>query len=847
MKSGGEKAKVYLSIANTYLNTNPDSTIFYAKKALSLATKANDLTETARSYAIIADGFQKKNQLQSSIEYYLKTIQFSEKHHLESVLGSAYNGLGVNYYYLDDMSKAETYIKKGAAAKLKAKDYTYYTIILTNLASLYFYQERYHDAIDILLSAEKELIKEGEEYYLASLYNSIGASYQLISPELDSAEIYYQKSIDYATKFKIQDNLITGYHNLGELHFKRKNYSQAIQFLKKAELESEKFAIEKYKLSVYATLSEVYETMGDFSNALYYKKLEYELNKSVFTTEKQKTIEELEIKYETAKKEQEIQAQKEEIQQTKLSAEKAKNRFYLILFSGLIVFILAGFSVVFILQRKKSARLLEQEKLKIFENIVHDIRTPVTLIKGPLQLLKKDLSTHQRHATNFELIERNSEKLLHLVNELLDASKLDRGKYQVVFQTGNIDVFVQSILHSFSSESKDKNIDIEYISSKSELTHSYCANALEKILFNLVSNALKYCASGSKVTVQTRIEGNTIQLVVADNGPGIPQKEQSKIFDRFYRRQQDKATTGTGIGLSLVKDLVEVVQGSIELKSEYGKGTTFLISIPVETIDQSTSNSEIDASKFQLLLCEDDPDIVTFVCGFLEDEFNITVASNGQEGLTKFTEVLPDIVLSDVMMPIMDGIELLHAIKSDEMTNHTPVVLFSAKSSLESRLKGLSFGADAYIAKPFNPDELRLVLQNLINTIQRNQQTFQSNIQSEKTFEERVKSTNEYLNKAIAFVVNNIDSYEYSVNELAEDLCISRSQLHRKLTTYSGFSAANFIKMIRLEKAKDLLKTHQGNVTEIAYACGFNSQSYFSTAFTEYVGESPTKFMSKSQ
>ncbi len=842
---GIERINVYISLADEYFKSDLDSSVFFGMKALELAKTEKSYNEIVRSYSIIGESYQKKNELKISVEYYLKAIEIAEKHEVKTALGNAYNGLGITYYFLDDLKMAEFYIQKALDAKLAVKDYTYYSVISTNLASMYFYQERYQDAIILLKSAEKVLIRENQGKYLSSLYNALGASYQQSEPELDSAEIYYWKSIEYAVEYKISDNVVTGHHNLGEMYYKRKDYNKAIYHLKKAEAESEKLNIDKYRISTYATLSEVYEAMNDFPKALRYKKKQFELNQSIFSTEKQKTIDELQIKYETAKKEQEIQAQQEEIQLANLKAEKEKNRFYVFLFIGLMLFIISGFTVVFILQRRKSAQELEREKLRIFENIVHDIRTPVTLIKGPLQLLKNDFSEHQKHITNIQLIERNAEKLVVLVNELLDASKLDAGKYRVTFQTGNIDLFFEEIIHSFTAESIDKKIKVEYTANNSMSNYSYCAATLEKIATNIISNSLKYCPENSVVTVKTTIADNKLMLTIADNGNGIPKNEQKRIFDRFYRRTEHKNITGTGIGLALVKELVKLAEGTLEMTSEIGQGTKFHIVIPIERVAAEEQVTEVDTSKLQLLLCEDDSDIVVFVRSILQDDFLITVAKDGNEGLTKFNEVLPDIVLSDVMMPHKDGLDLLQEIKSNSITNHIPVVLFSAKSSLESRLEGLKFGADNYISKPFNPDELRLILHNLTLTIQRNKQDFLENLHSKRSFDERIRSTNEYVNKIIGFVVLNIENVNYSVNELAEDMCISRSQLHRKLNTYTGFSTTNFIKMIRLEKAKDLLESNEGNVTEIAYSCGFNSQSYFSASFAEYFGESPSKFLSR--
>jgi signal transduction histidine kinase/CheY-like chemotaxis protein len=842
----GKESSVYLSLATEFIKTNPDSTIFYALQANKIAGSNKDSIEFAKSLSTIAEAYQYKSELKTSSEYYWKAIEIAERNEFHSLLGSSYNGMGLNFYYMDDMTNSELYLHKAANAKLKAEEYVYYSAILTNLASLYFYKEQYAEAIKIVLSAEQTLYSHNKTEYLPSIYNTLGAIYKQTNKNLDSAVYYYYKSIEFAEKYNIKDNILVGYHNLGELYYQLKNYPKAIFYMKKAEDMMDQASTAKYKIGVYALLSSIHEAKGDYKNALEYKHKHFNLNQELFQHEKQKAIDELQIKYETVKKEQEIETQKKEIETAKIKEEQAKNRFYLFVLISVLIFVVVVFVFVFILFRKKQVRHFEQEKLRIFENIVHDIRTPVTLINGPLQELKKKLPDNTSAETNIQLMERNSEKLLKLVNELLDASKIDKGKYSITMNTGNIDFFIKEVLSVFSLESNEKKISIHFESKLPDENFIFCADILEKIIVNLVSNALKYCPENSKIEIFTSYTGSHLKLTIKDDGPGIPKNEQKKIFTRFYRRNEHKNLSGTGIGLSIVKNFVDILEGKIELESEPEKGTKFTLTIPINIqVITRNAKAENDESKLELLLCDDDKDIVLFVESLLENDFNLSIAQNGEEALDIIKKQHPDIILSDVMMPIKDGLDLLKDIKTDTLLQHIPVVMFSSKSSLENRLKGLQAGADAYIGKPFNPDELKLILKNLSATIQKNKQDFLKNVQSEKTFDERIKSKNEYVNKAIAFVVANMDDFNYSVNELASDMCISRSQLHRKLTTYTGFSTSNFIKMIRLERAKDMLLSNEGNVTEIAYSCGFNSQSYFSASFTEYFGESPVKFLAK--
>lgn len=838
---GVKKADLMLDLANSYIGVFPDSVRYYTSLALREGKRLNSVRIQSRSYAIIADSYQHQQKFKESIEYFLKSIELSEKHQDKKTLCSAYNGLGITYYYLNDMAKAEHYIQLCLKTNLEEKNYVNYSIISSNLGALYFYKGEYRKAIDKLIHSEKTLKKYHQDKYLPSLYNSIGGNYRMLEKP-DSAAYYYTISLQKAKQFGVIDNVITAYHNLGDLCLLKKDYTCAIDYLKQAETESKKAKKDALKLAVYTSLSEAYELSGDYKSAYKYKTLQFELNNKLFAIEKQKAIDELDIKYEAAKKEKKIQHQKQLIQQSKLKAEREQSIFNIILFSLIIVFIIVVFSLFFFWQRKYAKQLLEQEKLRLFENIVHDIRTPLTLINGPLQLVKKEMEHNDALSEHFQLIEANSEKLGNLVNELLDVSKLEKGKYLPAYEYGNVNLLVEKIVESFRREAKNKKIELVFEPVTSKELYSYPANVVEKVVSNLVSNAIKYCPDSSKVHVKLEIQKSGLIIDVTDNGPGIPEQEQALVFTRFYRMKQHENLTGTGIGLALVKELIELVHGNITLISGSG-GASFRITIPVDSIGLGDELAEMDESKPYLLLVEDDRDIVQFVSGLFRKEFNVIPASNGEEGLKKINLLLPDVILTDVMMPVKDGIELIQEVKGNPLTNHIPVVVFSAKASLESRLEGLKHGADVYFPKPFNTDELVLTIQNLSQTSKRNQQEFQQELKLEASFEERTRSKSDYVNQMIAFIVAHLDDVNYSVNELAGDMCISRSQLHRKLKVLTGFSSTNFIRTIRLEKAKDLLSSNWGNVTEVAYACGFSSQSYFTKAFTEYFGENPSSFV----
>lgn len=833
LKSANAKraGELNLELANLHLAEYPDSSIYYGQKARAIGKEINDHVLVIRSYSVAGEAYQKQNKLKEALASYLKGLDLAEKHNEKSLAGTIYNGMGVCYFLMNDVKKAEQYMKRAAQAKKEANDYQYYALIAINLAGLQIMQQSFDESVQTLKEAEKTLLKKKQEHYLATVYNSLGAAYQSTSP--DSCVYYYRLSLKYAEKYKDYQAKMNAYQNLGDHYFARKEYAAAIDYMKLAIAANEKRPEDSYKPALYERISALYDSIGDFKHAYNYKKLETEARQRIFSVEKQKEIEELEIKYESEKKEKEIQKSKQELQ-------RKNNQQNILIFFALSVFLAAGFVTYLVFQRKLIERRFEQEKLRLFENIFHEIRTPLTLIDGPIQVMKQQ----RKYPEELDLMERNSKKLIHLVNELLDASKLGKGSYKLDYSAGNLNEFIANTVNQFAGEAKSKDTRIVLQLDEVGGNYSFPANALEKILSNLLGNAVKYCPAKSEITVLSKIKGGSLELKVVDNGPGIPKKEQKKVFRRFFRGQHSTDQSGTGIGLSLVKELVELTGGAIELQSSRF-GAVFRVTIPLkpgENQNWRVKSAENEDIPF-LLLVEDDPDMAAFSMSVLKEGFQVIHAKNGKDALESVHENLPDIVLSDVMMPEMDGIELLHEIRFNELTNHIPFVLFSAKASLESRLEGLKHGADAYISKPFSPEELKLTIQNLFNTIQRNKELYQSSIRSERTFEERIKSQNPYVNKVIACIIRNMDNSDYSVNELSGDMALSRSQLHRKLAALTGFSTTNFIRMVRLEKAKDLLLNGDGNITEIAYKCGFNSQSYFTRSFTEYFGKSPSQLI----
>ncbi len=563
----------------------------------------------------------------------------------------------------------------------------------------------------------------------------------------------------------------------------------------------------------------------------------------------------------------------------------------------------------------------QQSQNRFFTNISHEFRTPLTLILGPSKQIM-ELTRNNKIKDDANLINRSAKKLNRLANQLLDISRIEAGKMKLKLTKENVVPVICDTISSFQSFAERKNISLRY-SYESEVIKIYIdKDMLDKILSNVLSNALKFTPEGGCVNVSVKIiregcnteyinsdESSTIkekkislpdyignrndseitgltkkevvEISVQDTGIGIPLDQMDKIFDRFYQvdNRLSREYEGTGVGLSLTKELVELHKGSISVESEEGKGSVFRIFFPVgkehlqpeEIVNDfpAADNVEIreynsrDLSEIEpvqnpeknkldydsiakecpsLLIIEDNSDVRNYISRILSGLYLITEASDGREGLTKAFDLIPDLIISDVMMPNMDGIQLCDALKSDSRTSHIPIILLTAKVALKDKISGLETGADDYIMKPFEADELKARIKNLLEQRKRIQEYFKKYGMFEISEKTVLPADQKFLQKTIEIINEHISDNSFGVEMLAENLAVSRQLLYKKLVSLTGESPNDFIKIIRLNKALKLLEKKSGNISEIALATGFNNPSYFAECFQKQFGLLPSQY-----
>lgn len=534
----------------------------------------------------------------------------------------------------------------------------------------------------------------------------------------------------------------------------------------------------------------------------------------------------------------------------------------------------------------KLSRNLEdatQGKLMFFTNISHEFRTPLTLIHGPLETIIKNEKLSSDGIRLTWLIRKNVQVLMKLVDQITEFRKYETGKMKLNATLSDLKNFIVDIYNSFYELSKKKHIHFEFKTSFDDFIVWFDSDKMEKILYNLLSNAFKFTSENGNVTIYlSSIKKNNekfAKIKISDNGRGIPEEHLSMIFNRYYK--VNRLTSGSGIGLELAKALVELHNGLIEVESTEGEGSSFIIIIPYKQSDitiveeypvlNASSSSkdkneeimfydsnvernqlelEIDdvdskSEKPMILIIDDNADIRVFLKSLLQDNFEIIEADNGSSGLFKAIKYVPELIISDVMMDVMDGFELCFQIKENILTSHIPVMLLTAFAQDEQRMIGFECGADAYIPKPFNDEILKIRVKKIIENREKIKTYFQQNL----TFGDRKESVTEidktFIEKFRRLVEDNIIETDLNVDEIGQRLGLSRVQLYRKIKSLTNYAPNELIRIIRLKAAEQFIFNSDKTISEIAYDTGFSSPSYFSKCFKEYFNESPTDYIKR--
>ena len=543
-------------------------------------------------------------------------------------------------------------------------------------------------------------------------------------------------------------------------------------------------------------------------------------------------------------------------------------KMYIVLFS-IILLLLIGIMVYIyrtILMKRRIEEEANKAKLQFFTNISHELRTPLTLIADPVNYIIHDDNLNSQQRSMLQIVQRNVLVLTQLVSEILDFRKVQNGKMELRLSDFNLSENMKQWIMLFSASAQKKHIAIS-MNAPDVVMLRADQDKIERICYNLLSNALKYTSEGGEITLTAKEEDGRVMISVADNGCGISSDELPYIFDRFY--QAKNAGRGTGIGLAIVKAFTELHHGEVSATSVEGKGSTFTIHIPVrqkgEVTNQPTEKIEqlvepssaeevpnqarhIDeliqpyqTDKPEVLIIDDNIDIRTYLRSVLSEKYNVSEAADGKVGLELARKIVPDIVLSDIMMPVMDGLAFCQQLKTDKAISHIPVILLTARSLDEQRAEGYEHGADAYLSKPFSLRLLLSRIDNLIESRKKLNQTWSKGVEDDEIGNISNEIDKSFLKQLRKIIQENLANSDLSVEQIGDEIGLSRVQLYRKVKALTGYSPVEIVRKARLTRARHLLQTTERTVSEVAYAVGFSTPSYFSKCYKDEFGENPKK------
>lgn len=751
------------------------------------------------------------------------------------------------YTDLKNKEKADYYTQQAMALFKKSKNAVNDVNTNFRFGEIEYKNKNYQKALGYLnkiLNPKDTAQNVPYKYDVAAL---MGQTYQEIN-DLSNASLFTDMAVREFAKKKDTMYWISSLNNNAKIKIKKGHFHEAKNDLDLAKvlLKDQKITIDF--LDVYQTQIDYYKTIKNYELALkaieeqafYQRKYDEKTNLA--------NLAEQDIRYQTEKKEQKIKL---------LSAQNELARKQNYTYIGLLVLLLLLAGIAFYGYRNKiktAQKLKELNELKsrFFANISHEFRTPLTLIKSPVQSLLSEISdTNQKN--KLQLIDTNSTRMLELVDQLLELSKIDSGNLKLILKDGNIGTFLASIVESFEFLSKEHGIKFSSNIQKVTENNSFDKDVIEKIVMNLVSNAFKYTPPNERIAFSASVENSNLKLVVSNTGSDVKQDDLPKLFERFY--QKNDSQQGIGIGLALVKELVDLYKGTIETKIDNGE-LSFIVNLPLTEINL---NAVVIPTKVQsitiensipkdieipvLLVVDDNHEIRAVLKDIFKNDYQIIEAQDGEEALKLAQKEIPDCIISDVMMPKMDGFEFTKSIKNNELTSFIPVVLLTAKTSDQAHLDGLKSTADTFLTKPFNNDILKASVSQLIAERKKLHLRYSQELVL-KPVDIIISSVEEkFIEKLQQILEKELSNSEFSSEEFAASAGMSRMQLHRKLKSLLGVSATEFLRNERLKVAADLLKKGNGNISEIAYAVGFNDVSYFSKCFKEMFSATPSDYL----
>mgnify|MGYP004562458037 CR=1 FL=1 len=871
--------------------TRYDEALRMHSRGLALAKSVNDTAEWIQALNNIATDYRRMGILDVAQEYHYNAYRMCvESTDTAFVMRKnrvvSLNGLGNIYLSIGNYERADSAFRLALAGEKELGSATGQAINYANLGSIYASRGDYRTAL---------------EYYRKSMQlnqqdnNSLGISLcHVYFGSLHEKQGRYQDALrEYNAAYAIMKASKDRWHSLevlislSSLYLDTHNDTKALAMLHEAQAVADSIGSREHLAAIHNLYYKVYKSEGRYKDALDHHVLSTQLQDSVVDMEKRDRILNTGIAIERGRQQQAMDIANERLQ----SELKSKQLSYTIF--ALVVLLLLGFiGAMLYIQRIRAnghriLREASQMRENFFTNITHEFRTPLTVILGLSKNIADRAETDETTRHEAVTIQRQGNRLLSLITQLLDISRIKSVIGEPDWRHGNIVAQIAMIVDTYREYASNNGIEILYeYPEKTDM--DFVPDYMNKLVGNLMSNSLKFTPKGGSIKISAYRNGGTFILDFADSGKGVEAEKLPHIFKPFYRA--DNSVTGTGVGLALVKQIIDAVGGTIAVESEPGHGTKFHITLPIRhtgkpievtgnaigketgTADAARGNvgNTNDATdgltaKRQILIVEDNEDVADFIGSQLSPDYTIHYAANGQEGLEKAIDIVPDLIISDVMMPILDGIELCRRVRANELINHIPIIMVTARITEEDKLVGLNAGADAYLAKPFNSDELRLRVSKLLEQRTLLYRKYAQMIVPDEPADQvgndsrptsaaaenaptatpdNGSQQDPFLQKAKEIILQALDNCDdITVGILAEKMGVNTRQIHRKITGIIDQSPAAFIRMVKIGKAKRMIASDKDiPLKNVALDCGFSDYSHFVRVFKDITGETPSAY-----
>jgi len=866
-----------LAVAYNALGRNHRNQANYAealdahRKAADYAVMAVDTPEIVQAYNNLGTDYRRLGELKEASLHHYKALEYCEEYSDKSSYAAvknrvvSLNGIGNIHLSMGDMKVAERAFRRALEGETQLGSDLGQAINYANLGAIFESYEQY-DSAKVYYTRSMECNQRINSTLGISLCHDHFGRLHEIAEQYDSALVEYHKAYELMQGNNDSWHALQAAIAIARVYMRQGKRTQSYPYLQEAVAMAEATQSHGHMAEACRMLAAYEEQCGNHKAALAHYKRSVAYNDSVYNAENQQQLRDSYVDYE---KEQSMQ-QVESIRTAYEAEVRAKKTVFItaitITLSALVVIALLWYVLR---TRRANIRVLqrmERMRTTFFTNITHEFRTPLTVILGLSEQLQRSSGNDTEQQQYLQSIQRQGKSLLDLVNQLLDITRLASGAGEAAWCQGDIVAYVKRTVAGYTDYARMRKVNLTFHSEKPQIRTCFVPEYMDKIIRNLLSNAIKYTPEEGYVAVMLAQEDSRVVMRVTDTGRGFPKEDLSHVFELFYQGSNNNTGfAGTGVGLAFVKQMMEHMNGTATASNRREGGAELLLTLPLKQpaeitcqctpwreemletapaplIEESTPAEKADREQSMVLVVEDNDDIVQYIGTLLHQHYEMRTAANGYEALIAAEELHPDLIITDLMMPEMDGYELCNRLHNSELTCHIPIVVVSARGEDEDRIRALENGADAYLQKPFNAEELMAHVERLIAQRKMLQERFAQIVTKgmDKSWE-LADEDRKFIGRLNALILDNMGNAGFSVEMLATKMHSSSSKLYRRIRALTGYSTQAYILRLRMERAKELLSSTSHSVSDIAMRCGFDDAAYFTRAFRSFHGCTPSE------